>query len=342
MEPRRGVKQVKALQFQSVNRILVLVLVLILVPGVLLRAAGAQQYPNKPIDIIVPWNAGASVDLVPRVIAPRFSKDVGVPINVVNKPGGSAISGTFEALKAKPDGYTILVDGGSVSVHIGIWKNLPYDPTNRTFIARAVMLPYTVIVRADAPWTSLADVEQELRKNPKHFRWSWLGGGGMTDMVIAQLKAEFAKRGVVLAETKTVTFTGTGAVLPAIGGGHVDIAVGTRAAIDPMVSAGKVRVIAITGSERFKGYPKVPSAAEQGYPGVNLGYWVGFFGPAKLSSDVVKIWQSAIKTIVNDPELVTKWDSLGAVPSYLGAEEFKRSILKEAEIIRTIMPGSGK
>jgi tripartite-type tricarboxylate transporter receptor subunit TctC len=322
---------------KQTERFLMTGLVLMLALGLFWGKAEAQQYPTKAIDVIVPWNAGSSTDLVPRVIAPKLSHDFKVPINVVNKPGGSGITGTLDALRAKPDGYTMHSDGVPVSVHIGAWKDLPYDPTDRTFIARAAVLPFTIVVRADAPWKTISDVEQAIRKNPAAFRWSWLGGGGGVDIVTVQLKAEFTKRGVDLSQTKTVTFTGTAAVLPALGGGHVDIGVGSPAVVGPMVSAGKARVIAISGAERYKGYSDVPSAAEQGYPGVTLGYWVGFFGPPKLPSQIVDKWQAAVKATVADPELGPKWDSLGAVPSFLGGDAFKTFVLKEAEAIRIVM-----
>lgn len=328
-------------RFKSTNRILVSIFVLIGL-GVFLRTADAQQYPNKPIDVIVPWNAGSSTDLVPRLVAPHIAKTLGVAVNIINKPGGSGITGTYEALRARPDGYGMLADGVPVSVQIGAWTDLPYDPKNRTFVARAAVLPFTIIVRADSPWKTIADVEQEIRKNPKNFRWSWLGGGGGVDIVTAQLKAEFAKRGVDLTETKMVTFTGSAAVMPAIGGGHVDIAVGSPAVVNPMVSAGKARVIAISGSERYKGYPEVRSASEQGYPSVTLGYWVGFFGPPKLPADIVKAWQTAIKAAVNDPELASKWEGMGAIPSYLEGDAFRNFVLKEAELIHAVMPSTSK
>ena len=328
-----------AARFKHTPRILASIFVLIGL-GAFLRTADAQKYPNKSIDVIVPWNAGSSTDLIPRVIAPHLAKTFGVAVNIINKPGGSGITGTYEALRAKPDGYGMHSDGVPVSVQIGAWADLPYDAKNRTYVARAAILPFTIIVRADSPWKSIADVEQEVRKNPKNFRWSWLGGGGGVDIVTAQLKAEFAKRGVNLAETKTVTFTGTAAVMPAIGGGHVDIAIGTPAVVGPMVSAGKARVIAISGAERYKGYPEVRSASEQGYPSVTLGYWVGIFGPPKLPADIVKTWQNAIKAAVNDPELAPKWESLGAVPSYLEGDEFRNFVLKEAEMIHTVMPST--
>ena len=335
-------QQTKASRFAFPTKVLVVLSVLVLAMGMLVPAVGAEQYPSKPIDVIVPWNAGSSTDLVPRVIAPYLSKAFGVPINVINKPGAAGITGTMEALKAKPDGYTMLGDGVPVSVQIGIWKDIPYDPVVRTYVARAVVHPFTIVVRADAPWKTIADVEQSIRKDPGSFRWSWLGGGGGVDIVIAQLKNEFIQRGVDLSKTKDVNYTGTAAVLPALGGGHVDIAVGSPAVVNSMVSAGKARVIAISGSERFKGYPDVPSAAEQGYKGVTVGYWVGFFGPPNLPPDVVKKWQSGIKAAVNDPELAPKWDNLGATPSYLEGEEFKNFILKEAALIKEVMGGSGK
>ena len=322
----------------TLGRTTISMAVLLLALGALLPAAEAQPYPSRPIDVIVPWNAGSATDLVPRALVPRISRDFGVPINVVNKPGASGISGTLEALKARPDGYTLHADGIPVSVHIGAWKDLPYDPANRTFIARAVVLPWMIAVKADSPWKSLGDIEQTLRQNPSSFRWSWLGGGGGVDVVIVQLKAEYAKRGVDLAQTKTVTYTGGGLVIPALAGGHVDIAIGSDAVLKPMLSAGKIRIIAACGTERFKPYPHVPTTAEQGFPGVTLAsYWVGYFGPPALPEAIVGKWQRSIKAALDDPEMSEKVKHMGGRPAYLGGEDFKKFILKEAEEVRAVM-----
>ena len=110
---------------------------------------GAKDWPTKQITIIVPWAAGASTDMTPRTLAPRMSKILGVPIQVVNKPGGSGIIGTLEAVKSPPDGYTLLMDcGGTSSIQAAWSENLPYKVEERTYIARVIAAPLVLIVPA--------------------------------------------------------------------------------------------------------------------------------------------------------------------------------------------------
>ena len=127
----------------------------------------AKDWPTKPITIIVPWAAGASTDMTPRTLGPKMSKILGVPIQVVNKPGGSGIIGTLEAVKSPPDGYTLLMDcGGTSSIQEAWSENLPYKVEERTYIARAIAAPLVLIVPASSPWKTVDDLVKATGPTP--------------------------------------------------------------------------------------------------------------------------------------------------------------------------------
>jgi tripartite-type tricarboxylate transporter receptor subunit TctC len=296
---------------------------------------GAKEYPVKAINLIVPWSAGASTDITARIMAPALSKVLGAPVSVIDKPGGSGTIGTLEAVKAAPDGYTILVDcGGTSSIQYAWAEKLPYNVEERVYMARAILSPMGLSVRGDAPWKTIDDLVADIRKNPSAFRWSLIGGTGVPDVLIAQLRAALMAKGVDLSKTRTVTYKGTGEVMIALGGGHVDIAFASPSATNSLWAAGKVRPLAISGKERYKGWPDIPSTAELGYPTVNLTYWAGYGAPPGLPPGIVKTWIDAVRATVKDPEVISKFESVGFVPAFLEGEDFKKFVLEEGKSIK--------
>jgi tripartite-type tricarboxylate transporter receptor subunit TctC len=297
----------------------------------------AKEYPTKPINLIVPWSAGASTDITARTMAPKLSKVLGVPISVINKPGGSGTIGTLEAVKAAPDGYTVLVDcGGTSSIQYAWAEKLPYNVEERVYMARAILSPMSLSVRGDAPWKTLHEMVEDIKKNPSSFRWSLIGGTGVPDVITAQLRAALMARGIDLSKTKTITYKGTGEVMIALGGGHVDIAPASPSATNPLWSAGKVRPLAIAGAERYKGWPDIPCTAELGFPTVNLTYWAGYCSPPGTPQNIVKAWIDAVKATVTDPETIAKFDKVGFVPAFLAGEDFKKFVLDEGNSIKSL------
>ncbi len=296
--------------------------------------AQAQKYPSKPITWIVPWPPGSATDLVPRAVAPKLSKRLGVPINVINKPGGSGVVGTREAVTSKPDGLTLLADGpGTSSIHAAWGEGLPYNVFDRKFIARLALVPEILAVRGDAPWKTMNDVMKAVKETPG-FKFSDLGGLAAPDVLLAQFKAALIKRGVDLSATKTVTFTGSATNITALGGGHVDAAFAAAATVIPMASAGKIRLIAITTEKRDKNFPDLPTTAEEKFPEVNLTYWVGLSGPAGLPASVVTTLEKAVKDVLADPTLIADLDKIGGIPGFLAVEEYKKFVQNEAEQIK--------
>jgi tripartite-type tricarboxylate transporter receptor subunit TctC len=306
-------------------------------------AGAAKEYPLKPITIIVPWNAGSATDLIPRAIAPKLSKVLGVPVNIINKPGGSGITGTRETVTSKPDGYTLLADGpGTSSIHAAWGEDLPYKVFDRKFIARIALVPEILAVRGDAPWKNMEDLVKAIKENPSGFKFSDLGGLGAPDVLLAQFKAGLIKRGVNLAGSKTVTFTGSATNITALGGGHVDLAFAAEPTVIPMASAGKIRLIIITTEKRSKNFPDLPTAAEEKFPEVNLTYWVGLGGPGTLPAGIVKTLENAMKEVTGDPAVVADLAKLGGLPGFIAGEEYRKFVQKEADQIREAGKASGR
>jgi len=295
----------------------------------------AKDYPSKPISLIVPWSAGGSTDLSARTLAPVLSKVLGVPITVINKPGGSGIIGTLEAMKSPPDGYTLLADcGGTSSIQYAWAEKLPYKVEERTYIVRAAYTPEALLVPGVSPWKNMDELMNAIRANPSAFRWSLIGGTGVPDVITAQLRAALTSKGLNLSKTRSITYKGTGEVLIAIGGNHVDIGFGGVGAATPLRDAGKLRALAIVDSRRYKGWPDIPSTAEIGFAPVDLIYWVGLSGPPGMPANIIKTLTDAVQSAVSSPEMIPQLDKIGFVPGFQPSDEYKRFVLAEGNGIK--------
>ena len=296
---------------------------------------GAKEWPTKPITLMVPWPAGGGTDRAARFFAPKLSKILDVPISVVNKPGASGIVGTLEAVKAPPDGYTLLMDcNGGSSIQYAWAENLPYKVEERSYIARAVYTPMGLIVPASAGWKTVADFVNAIRANPSSI--SFGAGAGAPDVPIAQFRAALREKGVDISKMRAVTFKGSGEIYPAIAGGHVSFSFASPGGVNALISAGKMRYLAMSSVERYKGWPDVPTMAEAGFPTVNGLFWASFGGPPGLPANIVQIVDSAVKEALKDPEILEKLEKGDFFPWYLSQEQYKKFVLDEGKAIKAL------
>ncbi|MGI6187920.1 MAG: tripartite tricarboxylate transporter substrate binding protein, partial [Brevibacillus sp.] len=231
----------------------------------------APVYPDKQIEYVVPYSAGGGVDLVARAAADYLSKEWGQPVVVVNKPGGGGTVGAQYALKqAKNDGYTALaVNVSNTSMLSAGMKQPLITNEDQVYAARIGKGTLAFAVKADAPWKDFAEFSQWVKQHPEQLTWTSVGPAGFSAFGVAEwmdaIGADFTK-------TRMIVTKGASDSLPKVAGGHAILAVHTVGEINPMLQAKKVRILAVSGSERSPFLPDVPTAEEQGVKGLTV-FW---------------------------------------------------------------------
>lgn len=287
-----------------------------------------EKYPTRAINIIVPFTPGGSTDMMARTMATFLNKKWGVPINVINKPGGNTIPGQLEVYNAPPDGYTMLGDGLPMcSLLEVVVKDIPFKVMDRTFVAMIVYVPIITIVPSTSPHKSLKDLMEEAMKDPENFTWDSLGGSSGNDVVDRMF---FKAAGIDISKTKPVMSKGGSAAATLVAGGHIKMGHPSIISAWPHIQAGTVRVLAIALKERDPSLPDVPTTAELGYPNIYGPMWNGISGPPRLPSHIVEIWSKALQEMMNDPEYVVKLNKIFLRPFYHGPSEMRDYVKKEA------------
>jgi tripartite-type tricarboxylate transporter receptor subunit TctC len=283
-------------------------------------AQSAPAYPTKPIEIIIGFGPGGAADVTARLVAGYVSKKWGQPINVINMPGASGIIGTRHTLTAKPDGYTLMMDNHAVSAMLAASQiDLPFKWENRTVIARVTVDPVFYLVKQDSPWKDLKEVAENIRKNPKVFRW---GVAGVTAVGAFAMPQFLEVNNLPFDSLNRVVFKSGAEVVTALAGGHIDLAAQQYSEVTGLILAKKVRGLAVVNPERLPGLPDVPPAKEVGYPNLNVYGWQGVSGPPKLPPEVVDKWAKSLEEACKDPAFLEQAAKIYKVLAYLGPKEF--------------------
>ncbi|MFH1757585.1 MAG: tripartite tricarboxylate transporter substrate binding protein [Pseudomonadota bacterium] len=293
-------------------------------------AQASSDYPNKPIQVIVGWTAGASEDLRFRSLAPKMEEVLGQPIVVINKPGAAAAISMTLIAKAKPDGYTIGNSSSSSLLFKPHMEKMEYNTlTDFTFIAGTCTQPYAIVVRNDAPWKTFQSFIDYAKKNPGKIKYGTYGvGGGVHIFIDAIGKNLGLKWG-------HVPFKGDQPNITALLGGHVPVS-GTSSAFIPHAKAGKLRPLAIFSDERLRAFPDVPTLKECGF---NFDYrWteiLGFSGPKGLPPEIVGKLENAIKQAVDSIPFKNAMGQLENEAKFRNSQTFTK-------IIHELYPQVGK
>ncbi len=299
-----------------------------------LDASAQTKYPTKPVELIVPFVAGASTDSGARVIAQVLEARWGVPVKVVNKPGGNTVPAVTEVMAARPDGATMLVDNIASSAMLDtVVKNLPFKVVDRTFVAVTAYTPMMFIVHPDSPFKTLREVADALKKDTETFTWTSLGGVGAQDMVFRQFAVS---SGVDVAKTRAVALKGGAEAVTMTAGGHVRLGTGTWSAIAAPLSAGKLRVLAVAGPERWPRLPDAPTTKEAGFADVEVLFWIGISGPPGLPADIVATWDAALKEVLADKAVQDKMLNAGLVTSYMDAKAMVARVERDRKTTQSL------
>jgi tripartite-type tricarboxylate transporter receptor subunit TctC len=292
-------------------------------------AAGAQDYPTKPIEIVVPLTPGGGTDLIARLVADYMGKKWAQPILVVNKPGGGGIIGARAALKdSRPDGYTVLIDIHTTSsMHIGAFKTPQLTLADRKYAARIVLDSMVFAVKVDAPWKSFKELSDWVKAHPDQLIWASVGPSGPSRYTAFDW---FTQIGVDPSKTKMVITEGAADSLTKLAGGHVLLAIHSVAEAHALTAAGKIRVLAVLSPSRVKYLPDVPTAEEQGVmKGVRVQWWASVAFPSATPDPIVKKWESAIAEMVKDPAFLAGADRMNMNIDFLNAADMRAFVEKE-------------
>jgi tripartite-type tricarboxylate transporter receptor subunit TctC len=292
-----------------------------------------DKYPTRAIEIIVPFAPGGGTDLAPRIVSGYVSKKWGVPVNVVNKPGGNTVPACLEVYGAKPDGYTLLGDSQSSASTLGAAvRNLPFKIMDRTFVGMTSLGPFFLMVSPTSPFKTLKDLADEAKKDPDNFTWTSTGGASGLDFTGRQF---FKTIGVDVSKTKPVMALGGAPAVSLTAGGHVKMGLGASSAM-PAIKGEMVRTLAITTKTRWPDLPNIPTTEEQGFPTVNVQYWTGISGPPKLPSYIIDKWEKVLQEALKDPEIISAMRNIGVLPFYRNEHGTKEYVMKEVEGVNTL------
>ncbi len=293
-------------------------------------ALTAENYPTRAIEVIVPFGAGGGVDIPARILAFFLTKKWGVPVNVINKPGGNNIPANLELYSAKPDGYTVLADGLQTSLLGVASKNLPFKIMDRTFIAMTHATAQIMCVPYTSPVKSLKELEAAVKKEPEKFTWTSMGGVSSTDFNIRQFLNAIK---VDVLKTKPVVAKGGSDIVILVAGGHVALGSAAISSVIPAMKGKMVTPLAVASENRWPELPELPTAAEQGYPAVKTMHWLGFSGPANLPFSIIDKWDKTLQEILKNPEAVAKLKETGNIPFYHNERSTRDYVMKEIEEI---------
>lgn len=301
--------------------------------GLAALVAQAEDYPGKPVKFIIPYPPGGLADTFARTLGQKLSERLGQPVVPDNKPGANLIIGTEAVAKAPADGYTLLLGSvSSLAINVGAYKKLPYDPV-RDFspVSLAFYTPLYLIIGPDLPVNSVKDLIAYAKSRPGILSFASIGHGTSLHLAGEMLKT---MAGIDILH---VPYKGTTTALPDILNGRVNM-IFDGGAMLPQAQAGKVRLLAVTGSKRVASLPEVPTMAEAGVPGYELIIWFGVTAPAGTPRPIVSRLSREIGEIQKQPAFKERFAASGVELATTTPEAFaeliKHDIQKWTKLLR--------
>lgn len=302
--------------------------------SVLSVALGAQAYPDKPISVIVPFAPGGSSDNVARVLGPALSEKLGQPVILDNVSGAGGVLGTQKAVRAAPDGYTLLLGSGSeILINKLINPKLPYDATKE--LAPVAMVgtgPMVLLAKTSLAANNVPDLIKLAHAKPGALSYGSAGNG--TPMNVAGELFKIRSKSFMTH----IPYRGAAPALSDLMGGQIDLVVSTLSAAQPHIKSGRVKALATTGAKQSALAPDIPAMGSvTGLEGFDLNVWFGIFVPAKTPADIVEKLQAATQQVVSDPAIRKKLAEQGIEAKPGGAEDLRRFVQHEIKVYEPVI-----
>jgi tripartite-type tricarboxylate transporter receptor subunit TctC len=296
----------------------------------------AQDYPTRPIRIVVPFGAGGPADVAARLIGNNLQEKFGQPIVVENRTGAGGVIGTLEAAKSAPDGYTLLMMSNTQTANESLVPQRKYElMRDLAPIAPVNYSDLVIVVHPQVAAKTLQEFIALAKSQPGKLNYASSGQGTPYHMAGELFKT------MVGIDVVHVPYRNSGEARSGVIGGQVQMMIDAVPAMAPNISAGQVRALATTGKARSSVLPDVPTAGEAGVGGYEATIWLGLMAPAGTPRTVIDKLNAAVTEVVKRPDIVKLWNDQGALPMSMTPEEFEKylraDIVKWAEVVKTLI-----
>ena len=302
--------------------------------SILSSSVAAQQYPSKPIRMIVPFAPGGPNDVIGRIVGQKLTEALGQVVVIENRGGAGGTIGVDAGAKSPPDGYTLIMGGSSnLAVAPSLYAKLPYDPQHDLVpISNVAFVPYVVTVNPKVPAKTMKELIAIAKSKPGAIDYGSSGTGSMSSLAAELINAA---GGVKLVH---VPYKGTAPAVAAMVTGEIDMMVADLAAVAGHAKAGKLRLLATAGSRRTKAAPELPTVAEAGLKGYAVDAWFGVVAPGRTPPDIVARLSGAVAAAVKSADVRGRFEQIGYDPIGDTTAEFaatiKSDIAKFAKVIK--------
>lgn len=271
-------------------------------------AQTAENYPDHPVTVVVPYAPGGSTDAAARLMGPLLNKELGQPFVVDNKPGAAGVVGTQYVSKAKPDGYTILVHTSVIGIHPAFHPGLPYDTeTDLVPVSTVSGGPFVLVVNPQLPVNSVQELVDYAKANPGVLNFGSAGAGSSGHLIGEQFKK------LTDIDMMHIPYPGGGPSQTGLMANEVQLVFDTLTSL-PLIREGKMKALAVTSAERWEGLPDVPTIAEAGFPKAEALIWIAAFAPKGTPEAITGKLSAAIAKAVHDQNMQARLKDVGMFP----------------------------
>lgn len=290
-------------------------------------AASAQSWPSaKPITLIVPFPAGGTTDVLARALADKLGTALGQTVLVESKPGAGATLGADFVAKSKPDGYTLLMGAIHHTIAPAVFKKVPYD-LEKDFapVTTVALVPNVLVVNASNPAKTVADLVAQAKAKSNQLNYGSNGNGTAQHLIGTQFEN---MNGIQITH---IPYKGSGPLTTDLIGGQVTMSFDTVTPVLPHIKSGKLKPLAVTTGKRSSALPDVPTLAESGLKGFDIGTWFGVLAPVATPKDIVARLNLEAVKIIQSPDFRKRMDEIGAEPIGNTSEQMGKQIHDDVE-----------
>jgi len=298
--------------------------------------AKAQDYPSKPISLIVPFAAGGTTDIVARAVGQKLAEGLRQPVLIDNRPGGGGTVGAASVAKAAPDGYTIFMATVAHTMAPGLYKSLPYNfTTDLDPIGLVATTPNVLIVNPSIPVQSIAELIAYIRANPGKVNYG-SAGIGSTEHLSGEMF-----RAMTGTQLTHIPYKGGAPMMTDLMAGQIQMAIETSPSAEPQIRAGKVRALAVTTLSRSSAYPSLPTLEEAGVKGFDVTTWYALMAPHGTPAAIVRRLNAELGRALKQPDIVARFGEQGVSAGNMTPEQLAGFIRTETSKWGKVVKDSG-